>query len=331
MTRVWDARDGRALAVIPGPWFMRTLAFSPDGRFLAASADPGPVCLYELNGWREQRRLVGHTYSAQCVTFHPGLARLASGSDDCSIFVWDAEKASPVRRWQAYKIWVTGLTYSPDGSLLASACGNSRGYSFANDHSIHLWNAEDGTLKKRLSRPPPMGVHALAFDPTGRRVVAGDDGGAVYVWDVDSGKIVRRENLNDSPIRSAVFANGGRHVVVGHVGGTVALIDLERTGVLKRILMPNGCARLAVDDRSQRVVVGDTHGGLSALTLPDLIVVHQLAHAHADDIFAPHPEPRRATPGHERARPAGRPARCPDVRALFYLPDLDWPGEGSRL
>ena len=124
------------------------------------------------------------------MTFHPRLPRLASGSDDCSIFVWDAEKASPVRHWQAYKIWVTGLTYGPDGSLLASACGNSSGYSFANDHSIHLWNADNGTLKTRLPRPPPMGVHALAFDPTGRRVVAGDDSGTVYLWDVDSGKTV---------------------------------------------------------------------------------------------------------------------------------------------
>ncbi len=286
MTRIWDARDGRALAVVPGPWFMRSLAFSPDGRYLAASADPGPVCLYQLNGWREQRRLVGHSYGAQCVTFHPHLPRLASGSDDCSIIVWDAEKASRVRHWQAYKIWVTGLTYSPDGSLLASVCGNSSGYSFASDHSIHLWNADNGTLKKRLPRPPPMGVHALAFDPTGRQVVAGDDSGTVYLWDVGSGKTVRSENLDASPIRSVAFADGGRHVVVGHVRGTVALIDLEKKGSIRRILMPKGCARLAVDDRSQRVVVGDPNGGLSALTLPDLTVVQQLAQAHADDIFS---------------------------------------------
>ena len=37
---------------------------------------------------------------------------------------------------------------------------------------------------------------------------------------------------------------------------------------------------------SQRVVVGDPNGGLSALALPDLTVVHQLAHAHDDEIFA---------------------------------------------
>ena len=222
VTRIWDARDGRALAVLPGPWFMRALAFSRDGGYLAASARPGPVCLYELTGWREQRRLIGHKFGVQCLAFHPRLPRFASGADDCAIVVWDANEARPLRRWQPYKIWVTGLAYSPDGSLLASAIGNSDGYAFANDQSIHLWDAEDGTLRKRLPRPPHLGVRALAFDPTGRRLASGDDGGTVLLWDVESGKILRRENLVRSPVRSAVFVNGGRHLIVGHVGGTVA-------------------------------------------------------------------------------------------------------------
>ena len=38
-TRIWDARDGQSLAVLPGPWFMRAVAFSPDGDYLAAAAD----------------------------------------------------------------------------------------------------------------------------------------------------------------------------------------------------------------------------------------------------------------------------------------------------
>ena len=190
-----------------------------------------------------------------------------------------------MHRWQAYKIWVTGLTYSPDGSLLASACGNSSGYSFANDHSIHLWNADAGTLQKRLPRPPPMGVHASAFDPNGRRVIAGDDGGTVHLWDVDSGKTLRRENLNASPIRSVVFANGGRHAVVGHLGGTVALIDLEKTGELRRIVMPGGWpVSLSTNTPSGSSSVIQ-RGDYPRVALPDLTVVHELAHRHADDIF----------------------------------------------
>jgi eukaryotic-like serine/threonine-protein kinase len=287
MTRIWDARDGRALAILPGPWYMRALAFSPDGDYLAASADPGPVCLYQLKGRREQRRLVGHKFGAQCLAFHPRLPRFASGADDAAIIVWDADEARPLRRWNAHdRIWVTGLAYSPDGSLLASTCGNSIAYAFANDHSIHLWDAEAGALRKRLPRPPHLGVRALAFDPTGRRLASADEGGTVLVWDVESGNILRRENLQASPIRSAVFVNGGRHLIVGHVGGTVALIDLEGSGLPRRTELPQGCARLAVDGRGKRVLVGDSQGGMCALDLPDLTVVHRLANAHEGEIFS---------------------------------------------
>jgi WD40 repeat protein/predicted Ser/Thr protein kinase len=286
VTRIWDARDGRALAVLPGPWLMRALAFSPDRGYLAVSAHPGPVCLYQLTGWREQRRLVGHKFGAQCLAVHPRLPRFASGADDSAIVVWDADEARIIRRWQPYRIWVTGLAYSPDGSLLASALGNSDGYPFANDHSIHLWDAEDGTLRKRFPRPPHLGVRALAFDPTGRRLASGDDGGTVLLWDVESGKILRRENLARSPVRSAVFVNGGRHLIVGHVGGTVASFDLGGTGGTRRVELPQGGGCLVVDDRRMRVLAGGAQGELSALALPDLTVVHQFANAHDGEILS---------------------------------------------
>ena len=241
MTRIWDARDGRALAVLPGPWYMRGLAFSPDGSYLAASADPGPVCLYQLNGRREQRRLAGHNFGAECLAFHPRLSRFASGADDHAIIVWEADEGRLLRRWTAHQSWVTGLAYSPDGSLLASACGSSSTDDESNDHSIHIWDAENGTLRKRLPRPPHMGVRALAFDPAGDRLASGDEGGTVVLWDVDNGQIVRRENLDGTAVQSVAFAGGGRQLVVGHVGGTVAIFDLREPGPPRLRALPEGC------------------------------------------------------------------------------------------
>ncbi|MFI5461092.1 MAG: protein kinase [Isosphaerales bacterium] len=280
MTRIWDARDGRALAVLPGPWFMRTLAFSPDGGYLVASAFPGPVCLYKLEGRQGQRRLVGHKFGVQCLAFHPHLPRFASGADDHAVIVWDADAARPLGRWNAHDIWVTGLAYSPDGSLLATTCGDSNAYNFPVDNSIRLWDAENGTLRKRLPRPPASGVRTLAFDPTGRRLASGDEGGTVLIWDVDSGKILRRENLGGSAVRSAVFVNGGRHLIVGQLGGKLALFDLEGSGPPRRTELPQGCVRLVVDSRGNRVIVGDSQGGLSTLSLPELTVVQRLANGH---------------------------------------------------
>ncbi len=280
-TRIWDLRSGQALAVIPGPWFMRAVAFSPDGGYLAASADPGPVCLYQLKGRREQRRLAGHIHGVQRVVFHPHLPRLASCSDHHAIILFDAVTSHPLRRWMAHKIWVAGLAYSPDGSLIASSSGGDPTPGF--DFSLCLWDADRGTLRKRLPGNT-AGVWALAFDPTSRRLASGDEGGTVLLFDVGSGRILRREKVGDSPVTSVVFHDGGRQLLVGLRKGPVALFDLELPGLTRRIELPEGCGRLTVDNHRNRALVGDNRGAVIALSLPDLTVIHRLDAAHDQSI-----------------------------------------------
>jgi WD40 repeat protein len=285
MTRIWDARDGRALAALPGPWYMRRLAFSPDGTYLAASADPGPVCLYQFEGRREHRRLVGHNFGSLAVAFHPRLPRLASSSDDHAIIIWDVDEARPVRRWTAHNRQVTGLAYNPDGSLLASACGASNANErTADDHAIHLWDAEDGTLSKRLPRSSRSGVWRLAFDPTGRRLASGDDGGTALLWDLGESRTILCEREGIAPVSAVVFHNGGRELIVAREHGKVALWDLEHPGPPRCIQLPDGCKRLVLDSRRSRVVIGDLAGGLVALSLPDLTVVRRRAKEHSGAI-----------------------------------------------
>ncbi len=285
MTRIWDARDGRALAVLPGPGWMSAPAFSPDGNYLAASA-LGSVCLYQLKGRREQRRLVGHKFGVQCLAFHPRSPRFASGSDDHDVIVWDADESRLLRQWTAHKIFVAGLAYSPDGSLLASTRGDGGGNE-DDDCSIHLWDAENGTLRKRLPRPgAPQGIRTLAFDPSGRRLASGNKDGTVLLWDVDGGQILRYEKLESFEVLSAVFVDGGRHLVVGQMNGTVTLFDLEGSSPARQTRLPYGFGRLAADARGNRLIVGDARGGVTALALPDLTVVRRLAGGHEGEILA---------------------------------------------
>ncbi len=278
-TRIWDARDGQALAILPGPGFMRAVAFSPDGNYLAATGN-GTVLLYQLTGRRERRRLVGHGRGAQCLASHPQEALLASGADDQNIIVWDPTLGRPLQRWATHGAWVTTLAYSADGSILASGWSNAAKQA---DHSVHLWDARTGTLRTRLLGNT-ANVKTLAFDPTGRRLASGDNGGTVLLFDVDSGRILRREKVGNSDVTSVVFLGGGRHLLVGLRVGSVALFDLEQSGPPRRIALPAGCNRLVVDSRTNRVLIGDSRGAVIALSLPDLRVVHRLAKGHDQGI-----------------------------------------------
>jgi WD40 repeat protein/tetratricopeptide (TPR) repeat protein len=259
---------------------MVALAFSPDGAYLAAAANNGQVCLYQLEGRREQRRLIGHQFGVDRLVFHPSLPRLASSSDDHAVMLWDVNSAHALRRWDAHRSWVTGLAISPDGSLIASTRGDVSG---TEDPSIRLWDAETGVLKTKLTGTT-TGVWSLAFDPTGRRVARSDTAGTALLFEIESGRILRRANLGGSRVSSLVFLDEGRSLLVGQDHGGVSLFELGQSEPPRRVSLPDGCTRLVVDRRRDRVIAGDSKGSLIALSLPDLTVVHRFDDGHSGAI-----------------------------------------------
>jgi RNA polymerase sigma factor (sigma-70 family) len=74
------------------PFWIETLAFSPDGRTLALwlSSDGGTVRLLETATGQERLRFTGHGGRVGALAFSPDGRRLASGSEDTTILIWDA-------------------------------------------------------------------------------------------------------------------------------------------------------------------------------------------------------------------------------------------------
>jgi WD40 repeat protein len=64
-------------------------AFSPDGRMLAIAAEGGTIRLVETASGKERARLTGHSGEVTALSFAPDGRRLASGSYDTTILVWD--------------------------------------------------------------------------------------------------------------------------------------------------------------------------------------------------------------------------------------------------
>jgi WD40 repeat protein/serine/threonine protein kinase len=277
--RVWDARTGQTLAVLPGSGFRQAVAFSPDGRYLAAEDLPisggnETVRLYELVGRRQRRLLAGHVNGTQCLAFHPRLPLLASGADDHAIIIWDAESARALRHWTAHEQFVGALAYHPDGSLLASGQGD-----FNPSSPVRLWDTRTGALRRDFSGHAG-GVHAAAFDSTGRRLATGYDNGILIIWDVNTGQILRRESVGPSWVWSIAFIDDDRRLVTEVTFGPVVMYDLERTEPPRRVQVPGGMRRWVIDRTRNALVVAGEGSMLTRVSLRDLAIGHHLDKGH---------------------------------------------------
>src|ERR1700755_2534440 len=64
--------------------------------------------------------LEGHSSSVKSVVFSPDGSRVASGSSDNTVRVWDVQTGECQHTLEGHSSWVNSVVFSPDGSRVAS-------------------------------------------------------------------------------------------------------------------------------------------------------------------------------------------------------------------
>jgi serine/threonine-protein kinase len=113
----------------------------------------------------------GNTDLWQC--FSPDGTRLAVVTAGGQIELWDPLAGKRLASNQAQFAKLSGLVFSPDGSLLASIEDEKR---------VAVWRVEEKAIKP-LREPWnfPGHVHAVAFDPSGHFLATANANGTVYL------------------------------------------------------------------------------------------------------------------------------------------------------
>ena len=105
-----------------------TIAFSPDGKWLAtASGDPASSAWSSSGspspsgGGKPVRDLLETTDSVFAVAFSPDGKLLAAAGADRAIRIWEVESGKLLATIEDHADWILDLAFSPDGKQLASA------------------------------------------------------------------------------------------------------------------------------------------------------------------------------------------------------------------
>ena len=133
---VRHVRSGRSLvARLPGDDGVGVLdlVMKHGEDLLAAACDDRTVAIWRVT-WHKgeprfalQHRLEGHTDSVYCAAFHPSERRLATGSADRTIKLWDLDTGVAVATLRGRFSHVSALAFDPTGERLASTSGGFLG------------------------------------------------------------------------------------------------------------------------------------------------------------------------------------------------------------
>src|SRR5262245_35872440 len=207
--------------------YMRSVAFSGDGRLLASGFLQGNLQVWEVSSGVKLYSHSAHHASVTSVAFSPNNLWLASGSRDNTVKLWEADTGQELRVLRGHKAEVSAVAFSPDGQWLMSA---------SHDRTIKIWRVVTGREAQTLEGHT-MRVTAAIFTPDGQTIVSGSWDKTVRLWSVSTGLTTRILTGHTKGVASLAIspATGptGRWLASGGEDAKVKLWDLE-TGVEAR-------------------------------------------------------------------------------------------------
>jgi WD40 repeat protein len=188
--KLWEVPSGKEVASIrldgegrrpPVPHLgPGSVAFSADGRLVAAVNADGTIDVWDVTTPKSVQHFPGHSGRVYAVAFDPRDRFLVSAADvapahraEPPLKVWSLEKGGAAYKLRGLTGGQHGIAFSPDGERLVSAGEFGR---------THLWEANTGRLVLEL-RDLASSVNGVAFSPDGAYLLTGEKAGFLILWD----------------------------------------------------------------------------------------------------------------------------------------------------
>jgi WD40 repeat protein len=222
VVRQWEAETGKEQRNFRLPSGATTVAFSPDGRFVAYNMMPQTTAIWDLATGKELRQLRDKDPQAAMVFMPFGMANnlcfandsqtLALRSWDGAAHLWNAASGKAMHTLSdpgsstnpnmmlnyPYGGGFSAMAFSPNGMFLATVGplfkpmvnDNNRAIMLqrqATSAVIRLWHVPTGRMLRQFDEQA-QGIGVLAFSPDGHSIASGNFNNTISLWETATGK-----------------------------------------------------------------------------------------------------------------------------------------------
>jgi WD40 repeat protein len=284
--KVWPTRGNPKQALVyRQKGSLYSAVISPDGKTVAVGGDDHKVKFLKAAAGKELFVLDRHKYPVRALAFAPDGKTLASANgegifgqtysiedDPGEILLWDIAKRRKLLRLKGHQGWITAMSFSPQGKLLATA---------SHDHTVHLWSPVYGTSKAVL-RGHENQVTCVAFSPDGELLASGGGGplppidparirvvsqmepGEVRLWDPVQGKARGILKGHKAWVKCLAFSPDGKLLASASAGGTLKLWEVATRKERWHINKVSGSfVSLAFVPDKRALATGATNGAIT--------------------------------------------------------------------
>lgn len=231
VVQLFDAATGKEIRQFRGQesGLSMSLAFSHDGKTLAAGGHDKTVHLWNAETGEEIHRLQGHEGTVYSLQFSHDDKLLASTGLEEKIHLWDVASGKERTRLAGHPGGTGSVAFSPDRKTLVSG---------GKDQTIRVWDLATGRLAKTLTGANQE-IRCVAFSPDGKYLASAHSEGTIGLWDVATDKILRTWKGHPHfayPLRCLAFSPDG--ATLASVGGFESPVRLWETATGKERRLP---------------------------------------------------------------------------------------------
>ena len=279
--REWDLATGVETRRYEYPATPASVAIAPDGRtaILSVKVD---LRRWDIQRWQESGRLAGHEGDADqvgdidsiTISSDGGLA--LSGGSDGTLRLWNLAGMNVSRRFETDGTPIEAVAVGSDGNRLLTGLGTGE---------TVVWDVEQKAVIRRFGGEGyGVAPDCLAFSPAGPQGTGetsalvcaedvGSDSGAtsLVLWDLDTGREIRRFEGHTTYVRALAFSPDGRSALSGSQSlpdsavGDLILWDLETGREIRRFDITHDVANIAMSADGSLALTGSVTDSVAIL------------------------------------------------------------------